>query len=144
MWLIINRLLSLGCVKFYSFIFKVYNMLIISNLICYFLPLCLFPVTPEVFDYSPSWYFLNRKFCVRSSCSPSNRRFKKFSAWNYSVPIRWRLLMEQKTPSGELFGATLHGEQAEGTQKFSSCPTVLLSKYILITGLLSIPIILWV
>ena len=40
------------------------------------------------------------------------------------------MLREQKTPSGELFGATLHGEQAELAQKFSSCPTVLLSKYI--------------
>ena len=59
-----------------------------------------------------------KKFCARSARSPSNRRFRKFCAWRNSVPTLYDI-GNGKPPSGELYGASLHGVRAELAQNKS-------------------------
>ena len=59
--------------------------------------------------------FLIKKFCESSARSASNRRFRKFSA----RILQFLTLYDRGngiTPSGELYGALLHGERAERAQ----------------------------
>ena len=63
------------------------------------------------------YYFLIETSCDRSARSPSNRRFKKFSAWRNSVPTRCIVNEGTKNLQAEnFFRASLHGERAELAQ----------------------------
>ena len=58
---------------------------------------------------------LIKKFCESSARSASNRRFRKFCARRNSVPNLYDR-GNGKPPSGEFYGALLHGERAERAQ----------------------------